>query len=112
MDRIYADYSEYLKSEEWRQKARQRMEIDGYRCQMCGSSGTMNNRLQCHHLTYRHLYNEDVWKDLLTLCTNCHKAVHAMMNRRTAPDRHGWKDELKVANHVLEIGNQTEGIQI
>lgn len=95
-------YEEYITSEEWRKKAQERAKIDGYQCQMCGSKGTMNNKLQCHHFTYRTFPNENIWKDLITLCTNCHKSVHKMMNRYTAPNVHGWRDELKIANHVLE----------
>lgn len=78
---------------------------------MCGCSGTMSNPLQCHHITYRRIYNEDVWKDLLTLCKNCHVSIHYMMNRRTAEDKHGWKDELKIANHVLEVATEKIGIR-
>lgn len=100
---IYPNYETYLQSEEWRQKARQRMEIDGYRCQMCGSSGTMFNKLNVHHLTYHHLYNEDPWKDLVVLCSSCHSAIHRMMNRRTAETRHGWKDTItEYVKHIPE----------
>lgn len=69
----YTDYDEYLRSSAWKAKALERARIDNYRCQMCGCSGTMNNKLQCHHLSYRNLYHEDVDKDLITLCDVCHR---------------------------------------
>ena len=109
---FYSSYEEYLNSAEWKQKAKGRARIDNYRCTMCGCEGTMNNPLQCHHITYRNIYNENTYKDLLTLCRNCHESVHKMMNRLTAPDKHGWKDELRVENHVLEVGGMKEGINI
>lgn len=97
------EYLSYLQSEKWREIARKRAEIDNFRCCMCGSKGTRNNPLQVHHLAYHHLGNEDVWRDVLTLCKSCHQGVHVMMNRRTAENRHGWKDDVKVSNHVLDI---------
>ena len=100
---MYRDYKEYLQSDEWKNKAHKRAEIDKFKCCMCGSSGTMNNKLQCHHITYRNIYKEDIYKDILTLCENCHKSVHIMMNRVTDnKGSKGWKDSLTISNHVIE----------
>lgn len=100
---IYTSYDQYLLSDEWKEKTRKRAEIDNYKCCMCGSGGTMNNKLQTHHITYRDLYHEDIYKDLLTLCENCHKSVHIMMNRVTdSKGKRGWKDSLTLSNHVIE----------
>lgn len=97
------EYNEYLKTEEWKAKARKRAEIDGYVCCMCKCTGTMNNPLQTHHITYRNIGHEDVYKDVLTLCRNCHKSVHIMMNRITDKQgRKGWQDSLTLSNHVFE----------
>lgn len=99
----YNSYADYLKSEEWKEKARKRAEIDNFKCCMCGSCGTQNNPLQVHHMTYHNIYRENIYKDLTTLCKSCHKAVHRMMNRLTAPNIHGWKDTLHdYSGHVLD----------
>lgn len=100
-------YHEYLKSPEWREIALKRREIDQGRCQMCGSQGSPQAPLQCHHLDYHHIGEESegdfIYTRLVTLCESCHKAVHRMMNRRTnAQGRRGWKDALSYSNHVLE----------
>ena len=88
------EYQRYLRSNEWKQKAAERLKIDGMTCQCCGSRGTALNELQVHHLTYRNIGAEDVYKDLVTLCRSCHKGVHTMMNRKTSAEgRHGWKDQ-------------------
>ena len=96
-------YSVYLLSPEWRQVVEERKKIDGHRCVMCGSKGTQTNKLETHHITYRNIGNEDVYKDLVTLCRNCHKDVHRLMNRVTDENgRRGWKDSLPISNHVID----------
>ena len=102
------DYEEYLRSPQWRDRASRRIAIDQYRCTMCDCEGTQYNPLEVHHITYRNIGNEDVDRDLLTLCDCCHRRVHRMMNRITNSEtgRRGWKDELPtlVQKHVVELG--------
>lgn len=106
-----AKYREYLQSPKWKNIARQRMEIDGNKCVMCGSRGTTANPLEVHHLSYRYLYREEnrIYEDLVTLCHACHKQVHALMNRQTDPNgRHGWKDNYTVPDiSVYTISGET-----
>ena len=86
-------YKQYLKSEKWKAIARRRMEIDNFECQGCGCRGTSTNMLEIHHLSYKHIYNEDIYTDLVSVCHNCHKTIHAVMDRVTdASGRHGWRD--------------------
>jgi len=86
-------YYEYLQSESWKNKARQRLEIDNYICQGCGSKGSALNPLNCHHMTYHNIYHEDIYKDLVTLCRCCHLTIHNVLNRVTSPDgKKGFKD--------------------
>lgn len=92
------EYGDYLQSDKWKAIARKRLEIDNYTCQMCGSKGTTERPLQVHHMKYTHIGDEQqhIWTELVTLCYECHKRVHAMMCRKTAPDRYGWKNEYYV----------------
>lgn len=97
------DYMNYLQSDTWKAKVKQRAVIDSYKCCMCESTGTMRNPLETHHITYRNVGHEDVYRDILTVCKNCHISLHITMNRITSPDgRKGWKDEMSLSNHVLE----------
>lgn len=90
-------YKTYLQSQEWAQKARKRIEIDNHRCVVCGSCGTVGNELEVHHLSYRNIYNEDVYCDLATLCRTCHKNTHRLLNRVTnAEGRRGWQDRTDI----------------
>lgn len=95
MDNFYEPYTQYLQSDEWKQKRLQRLAIDHYTCQFCGSHGSADNQLETHHLTYRNLYHEDVYKDIVTACRSCHKLIHNGMNRVTGEEgQRGWKRDL------------------
>lgn len=60
------DYSEYLNSDEWKNKRKKILERDSYVCQIC------HNVAECvHHLTYKHIKNEYFF-ELISLCDNCH----------------------------------------
>ena len=104
-----SEYQQYLRSDAWKQKAAERLKIDELTCQFCGSRGTQLNELQVHHMSYRSVGgNEDVYKDLVTLCRSCHKGIHAMMNRKTSAEgRHGWKDQPGVPKiHVFTMSGE------
>jgi 5-methylcytosine-specific restriction endonuclease McrA len=62
-----------LDAKGYRELHRQVLERDGWRCQICGS---MQN-LQAHHLKFRSQSGGDVEQNLITLCTECHAAVHS-----------------------------------
>lgn len=111
----YRSYDEYLQSQEWRAKALKRAEIDNHRCQMCGCTGTMTNRIQIHHISYRNLYAEDVDKDLVCLCDVCHRNVHRMMCRITdsSTGQRGWRDTLPPSqHHVIDLDGTGTQIEI
>jgi len=48
------------------------LQRDGWRCQLCGS--VMN--LTVHHQRYRSRSGEDLEQNLITLCSECHAALH------------------------------------
>lgn len=83
MDRnLSFGYLDYIKSDAWKERAAKRKDLDGNRCARCGAK----ERLHTHHINYRNFRNEDVEKDLITLCADCHEYVHqnknALQNRR------------------------------
>lgn len=89
------EYNNYIKySPIWKQKVKDRLEIDKHRCQMCGTWGQNWNRLEVHHMNYLvPLGEEDTYKSLVCLCESCHSAVHNMLYRVTAPDgTRGWRE--------------------
>lgn len=75
-------YDEYMKSEAWEQKKKQRMEVDHYACVMCGRSIEHCRTMQVHHVSYRRLGRENIYTDLCTVCGSCHKKLHNYYNRR------------------------------
>ena len=74
-------YERYIASRAWACKRAARLEIDGHRCQTCLHDGTLW-RLEVHHKTYERFGDEDVERDLLTLCCQCHEAVTSVIRSR------------------------------
>jgi 5-methylcytosine-specific restriction endonuclease McrA len=78
-------YKDYLKSKTWKAKRAQAIFRDGGQCQAvrgnrkCGS----RYRLEVHHKTYERFGRERL-NDLVCLCEDCHKAVHAAQKQRAA----------------------------
>lgn len=79
--RKFSNYYDYMHSSEWQAKRMQRIKLDGFRCQMCGSG----MHLQVHHVCYDNLCKDAEIDDLVTLCKSCHEKVHAIDLRRKNP---------------------------
>lgn len=87
-------YYDYLQSAKWKKIAYQRMEIDNFTCQGCGTKGNAMNPLQVHHVNYYHIFHEEghIYDSLITVCRSCHCVAHNIMNRITSKDGlRGWK---------------------
>lgn len=70
------DYGAYLRSPEWRVRARKALVRAGHRCQICNTRG----QLDVHHRTYKRLGRE--WpEDLTVLCRTCHDLFHGSGRR-------------------------------
>lgn len=65
-------YSEYLRSDEWRERRKRHLEYAGNRCQLCNSD---RQPLHVHHRTYERRGFERS-ADLVVLCADCHEAFH------------------------------------
>ena len=63
--------SDYYKSTTWAKKRSERLRLDGYKCAKCG----FTRALEVHHITYDRLFHEDVSRDLITLCKQCHNKI-------------------------------------
>lgn len=65
------DYQKYINSKWWREKRMERLKLDGFKCQLCGSGMNLN----VHHINYENLGKENI-DDIVTLCRSCHAKVH------------------------------------
>ena len=77
-------YINYMASNEWRLKRLARLKLDEFTCQTCNEK----EYLEVHHRTYERLGDENVETDLITLCSECHKAITDLIRRR----RYGKRD--------------------
>lgn len=69
------NYYKYLKSPEWKVKTLQINAIYNHKCALCQSK----DKLNVHHITYRHLYYEPL-ADLILLCKPCHTLLHNLVD--------------------------------
>jgi hypothetical protein len=54
------------------------LERDDWKCQHCGR----RDQLRIHHMNRRSQLGDDSEGNLITLCTDCHRATHAYWNTR------------------------------
>ena len=66
------EYKDYMSSEAWEAKKRERRAIDSGCC-MCGRPLDKIKSVQVHHITDKFLGNENVLTDIFTLCGSGHK---------------------------------------
>ena len=69
--KYYAEYNEYLNTEQWNEKKEHRLALDNNQCVLCFST----NSLHVHHVTYERLFDE-LPSDLMTVCKSCHETIH------------------------------------
>jgi hypothetical protein len=67
-------YHEYIKTDEWKEKARQAKDRADWRCQLCNTR-PIKKDLHAHHRTYERLGKEEPG-DITVLCANCHAKFH------------------------------------
>lgn len=70
------EYSEYLLSDAWKYKRREKLIHGGKKCEICG----VKKRLQIHHLTYERIFKEEM-EDLMILCRRHHELVEDLYKR-------------------------------
>ena len=95
------EYLDYIKSPAWQAKRLEIIERDSHRCTSCGNRGI----LQVHHRNYRRLGNERP-EDLITLCLDCHKALH---KRTKTPVEPQLVKVLPKKRSYNKKGNKTAG---
>lgn len=70
-DKWWADYNEYLNTQQWKDKRLRVLNRDNYVCQAC----LINKSVDVHHLTYIRVFKEPLF-DLVSVCKECHENIH------------------------------------
>lgn len=66
-------HDDYMQTDVWRELRNERLRIDHYRCQHCGTA----INVEVHHIKYPDVWGmESVDDDLITLCAKCHAETH------------------------------------
>ena len=80
---MFIDYNNYIQSKEWEIKKREILHNKTFRkCCVCESK---NRPINFHHINYKNLGNETE-KDLISICTKCHKSLHKWMKLNRIKD--------------------------
>lgn len=88
-------YKAYMKTDDWKSIRAHVLNRDNYSCKCCGRTqeeidqynikkGKNLLSLVVHHRCYTNLFNEveTECKDLITLCSACHRAIHLSPSNR------------------------------
>ena len=89
------NYYDYIRSEEWRDKAEAAKARAGYRCQVCNTPDSMAG-LEAHHRTYERLGNE-LPEDITVLCGDCHSIFESQRSGRNYVPRGNKKSRVFIA---------------
>ena len=84
------DYASYIGSPAWRIKRAARLQRDGGKCVVCGARA-----VNVHHITYENLGDENVRRDLVSVCRACHTRLDAI-ERAERLERRSTKQEGKM----------------
>ncbi len=92
-------YSQKLKNRpEWEKIRAVILKRDGYACRCCG----VGRFPEVHHISYAILGIEELAPDwLITVCRNCHEAIHA---DKTHPLNPKNKDKINAPQYVSKRG--------
>ena len=71
----YEEYSNYLKTDNWKRIRKLVLERDQYLCQGCRTKKAVH----VHHTTYDFLGDELLFQ-LISLCVDCHQKIHPEKN--------------------------------
>ncbi len=73
---MWIDYEAYLRSPEWRDRAKDAKKRAGYSCMLCCNKGAV----EVHHRNYERVGREQP-SDLVVLCESCHHRHHGTLMR-------------------------------
>ena len=85
-DEEYKKYTRYIASKAFKEIKEIVFKRDNYTCCVCGwniseydpDKKSNKRTLQCHHKTYKHLYDEmNHLEDLVCIDNVCHRAIHS-----------------------------------
>ena len=102
-------YADLLLSDKWMDKRVKVFKRDGYRCQKCGD----NKSLNCHHTYYT--FGKKPWEyplsALLTLCKDCHTALHleTKIKTRSAKNKRNKISESKNQRKMRKLYDLLSG---
>ncbi len=78
------------------------MQRDQYQCLLCGKT----EKLNVHHTTYKHLFNENI-DELKTLCSDCHTNLHKQLGFPSQFDIEEFNNQVFWSDEFEQIAKNT-----
>jgi len=84
---------------DWETRRKDVYQRDGYKCQNCGRNGGPQSRaeLHAHHIVPKSKGGTHQRSNLITVCKDCHNAIHGNSSAPTSTGRTSTHEELAVA---------------
>lgn len=75
-------YKDYIVSSEWRSRHPAFLRQSHYRCALLPWVKVgKGHKYNCHHMNYRHLGDEQLWRDVVVLCPFAHSfIIHGILS--------------------------------
>lgn len=92
---------------DWNSRRKRVYRRDGHRCQNCGGKSQAGNDIQlnAHHIVPKSKGGTHQETNLITLCTDCHNAIHGNRNAPTAQSLPS-EEHAEAPNNLLETAFQ------
>jgi len=98
LGRLEPSYQDYMRSEDWKERAEEFKDKAGNKCSLCGSI----EKIQVHHKHYRSLGFEKE-EDIIVVCDTCHKKFHNIMAKEKKGKLWGLKDKKYTSEEENQI---------
>ena len=92
-------YAEYLVSEHWKKLRAAKIAESGRICFYCKST----YHIQVHHMRYRSSWEDAELEDLVVVCEDCHRKIHAGKIKTTPSKKKKAKKRKTVAKICFSV---------
>lgn len=108
----FKNYTDYLLSDKWQQVKDDYKKLSDHGSEICFFCYS-RDRIQLHHWRYPKDWNNDSYKNVIALCSDCHQTAHSiehnkMLHNSYMFDTNSDKDFIKYLSFIIKATNAME----